>query len=224
MDNLENQTTVNVQGNVQQQQTTIPAQGATVIQSQPVSSVQPNNASQALFTQEQLNSIISNRVNPLNQKITDLSNQLAQAQQLSQSYLNELTGYKHREIATKVGVPDKFVDFAVFEASKLAVDGKGFEDAMKEYVTSNQQLFVVANNNNQVSQSTQTPVDQSTTQGVVNPAQIVNAQNVQQAQTQNIAPQIQYGTTGIQNTQSTPLNANIEAEVAEFLKNNHLIK
>lgn len=122
MDNLTN-VTPNVsltQQNVQSQptQTQVVNQGYTT---QPIQSAQN---SQALFTQEQLNSIIQGRVNPLNQRVQDLTNQLAQAQQLSQSYLNELQGYKNKEIVASAGVPAYMQEFVAFEAQKLAVNGK----------------------------------------------------------------------------------------------------
>ena len=88
MDNFGNQMT-NVNGQVVAQPAQQPAQAAqTVVQQQPVVMQQPVQNTQAMFTQVQLNSIISGRINPLNQKITDLNTQLAQALQLSQSYLN----------------------------------------------------------------------------------------------------------------------------------------
>ena len=177
MNNIGNQVT-NVNGQVVAQQQQVQAQVVnTVPVQQPVVNVQPAQNTQAMFTQEQLNSIISGRVNPLNQKIQELNAQLAQAQQLSQSYLNELTGFKNRESAVKAGVPAQFVDFAVFEVSKLAVNGKSFEDAMKEYVASNGSLFGVSQMNNQV-QQTASPAVQQTTQGVASPAQNVQTQQV----------------------------------------------
>lgn len=177
MDNIGNQVT-NVNGQVVAQQQQVQAQVVnTVPVQQPVVNVQPAQNTQEIFTQKQLNSIISGRINPLNQKIQELNAQLAQAQQLSQSYLNELTGFKNRESAVKAGVPAQFVDFAVFEASKLAVNGKSFEDAMKEYVASNGSLFGVSQMNNQV-QQTASPAVQQTTQGVASPAQNVQTQQV----------------------------------------------
>jgi hypothetical protein len=177
MNNIGNQVT-DVNGQVVAQQQQVQAQVVnTVPVQQPVVNVQPAQNTQAMFTQEQLNSIISGRINPLNQKIQELNAQLAQAQQLSQSYLNELTGFKNRESAVKAGVPAQFVDFAVFEASKLAVNGKSFEDAMKEYVASNGSLFGVSQMNNQV-QQTASPAVQQTTQGVAIPAQNVQTQQV----------------------------------------------
>jgi hypothetical protein len=207
-----------------QQPAQIPNQ---VVYNQPVA----NN--QALFSQEQLNSIISGRINPLNQKISELNTQLAQSQQLANSYLNELNGYKQRDTATKAGVPAQFVDFAVFEANKLAVNGKSFEDAMKEYVSANGSLFGVAN---QTTQTTvpNTPAAQQVTQGVANPAQSAQtqqsvqtiqqpAQTVQQAaqpaniQTVGAQQTLQNGSTLVQFA-GNPATSNVDGEVDAFLK------
>ena len=215
---------------------------------QPVVATQQVQNNQALFTQEQLNSIIAGRINPLNQKISELNTQLAQAQQLSQSYLNELTGFKQRDAAVKAGVPAQFVDFAVFEANKLAVNGKSFEDAIKEYVASNGQLFGVSQNGSQV-QPTPTPVVGQTTQVIANPAQTIQAQqtnngavgvvpNAQVVNTQpvvtnqNVQPSVgvvpqmnvQYGATSVQ-TAGNPANTNnIDSQVDAFLKAHNLKK
>lgn len=139
MDNLTNVTTATpiTQQNVQSQ----PTQTQVVNQGYPTQPIQPAPNNQALFTQEQLNSIIQGRVNPLNQRVQDLTSQLAQAQQLSQSYLNELQGYKNKEIVANAGVPAYMQEFVAFEAQKLAVNGKSFADAVKEYTQANAQLF-----------------------------------------------------------------------------------
>ena len=91
MNNSGSQVT-NVNGQVVAQQQQVQAQVVnTVPVQQPVVNVQPAQNTQAMFTQEQLNSIISGRINPLNQKIQELNAQLAQAQQLSQSYKSKTT-------------------------------------------------------------------------------------------------------------------------------------
>ena len=248
MNSLDGQmTNVNGQLGVQPQQMQAQVVTQAPVQ-QPVVATQPVQNNQALFTQEQLNSIISGRINPLNQKINDLNTQLAQAQQLSQSYLNELTGFKQRDAAVKAGVPTQFVDFVVFEANKLAVNGKSFEDAIKEYVASNGQLFGVSQNGSQV-QPTSTPVVGQTTQVVANPAQTIQAQqnnngavgvipNTQVVNTQpvvanqnvqpsvGVAPQmnVQYGATSVQ-TAGNPANMNnIDSQVDAFLKAHNLKK
>ena len=240
-------TNVNGQLGVQPQQMQAQVVNQAPVQ-QPVVTNQQVQNNQALFTQEQLNSIISGRINPLNQKISELNAQLAQAQQLSQSYLNELTGFKQRDMAVKAGVPTQFVDFAVFEANKLAVNGKTFEDAIKEYVSSNGSLFGVSQNGSQV-QPTQTPVVGQTTKVVANPAQTIQAQqtnngavgvvpNAQVVNTQpvvtnqNVQPSVgvvpqmnvQYGATSVQ-TAGNPANTNnIDSQVDAFLKAHNLKK
>ena len=179
MDNFLNpqQTVVNQQtGVVQNPQ----LQGVSVAnqpqlqQSTPANNVQVNQP--ALFTQEQLNSIISGRIAPLNQKVSDLTSQLQQAQAVANGYLNELTGYKQRDVVNKAGVPAQFVDFVVFEANKLAVNGKSFEDAVKEYTDTNKQLFVAPQATNQGVVG-QTPDQPAPTQNNAGSAQIGQMQN-----------------------------------------------
>lgn len=246
MNSLDGQmTNVNGQLGVQPQQMQAQVVNQAPVQ-QPVVTNQQAQNNQALFTQEQLNSIISGRINPLNQKISELNAQLAQAQQLSQSYLNELTGFKQRDAAVKAGVPTQFVDFAVFEANKLAVNGKSFEDAIKEYVASNGSLFGVSQNGSQV-QPTPTPVVGQTTQVVANPAQTIQAQqtnngaigivpNAQVVNTQpvvanqNVQPSVgvvpqmnvQYGATSVQAAGNPANMNNIDSQVDAFLKAHNL--
>lgn len=242
MNGLDGQmTNVNGQVGVQQQQMQAQVVNQAPVQ-QPVVTNQSAQNNQALFTQEQLNSIISGRINPLNQKISELNAQLTQAQQFSQSYLNELTGFKQRDVAVKTGVPTQFVDFAVFEANKLAVNGKTFEDALKEYVASNGSLIGISQSGGQ-GQSTQTPAVGQPTQGVANPAQTNQVQqtingaqgvvpNAQVPNTQpvvvnqgvqptvGVSPQmtVQYGATSVQ-TAGNPANTNnVDSQVDAFLK------
>ena len=110
-----------------------------------------------MFTQEQLNAIIGTRVSTLNNKITELQNQLTAAQQLANNYANQVTNYQQRDAVVNSGVPAQFVDYVRYEASKLAVNGKSFEDAVKEFTKSNEALF-----NSQP----------ASTQGNVNPTQM----------------------------------------------------
>lgn len=188
-----------------------------------------------LFTQEQLNSIVQQRVNAINQakdgEINQIKEQLSQAQQTYQNTLAELTGYKNRDTAMKAGVPDKFVDYAVFEAGRLAVNGKTFEAAMTEFVAANSALFgtsqvaaqtatVQKNTQNTTTQqqdgaqvttqNTQTAGAQSTTGVVNNPA----SATVQQAQV-TIGGTATGGTAGQVATQP---GAVTDADVQAFLK------
>lgn len=204
-----------------------------VVGNQPATNIDSQNA-QALFTQEQLNSIISGRINPLNQRVQDLSSQLAQSQQLAASYLNELTGYKQRDIVTKAGVPAQFVDFVVFESNKLAVNGKSFDDAVKEYTTNNASLFGTPQ---MVSHPTSvsTPNIEVGTQGNVGSAQTNQvlqsngqtgsvAQSGQSSQPIGVVPPTQVGGTFAQGGKNPTSVNNIDSEVTAFLQSRHLIK
>lgn len=184
---------------------------------------------QAVFTQEQLNSIISGRINPLNQSISDLKTQLADSQKLNASYLNELNDFKKRDSAVKAGVTSQFVDFAVFEANKLAVGGKTFDDAIKEYVASNASLFGVSNVGNQVAAST-SPAGANTTQSNAGSTQVagqlqnfnnnVNAQ-FQNGNVNNQNGNIVYGATNQSGqTPNNITNGNViqSSDVDAFLK------
>ena len=140
-----------------------------------------------MFTQEQLNSIISGRINALNQKVGELSTALEKSNKLTEQYHAELEGYKRKEIALKEGISADLVDYAIFGANKLVSKDKSFEDALKEFKASNATLFGVtqqaggsengstqANNNGQQAQQTQQASTQQTQQ-----TQTVNMNNGQ---------------------------------------------
>lgn len=127
----------------------------------------PAQGSQALFTQEQLNSIIGARLSPLNQRVTDLTAQLGQSQQAAAAYLEELNGYKQREMARSAGVPETYINFAVFEASRRVTEGKDFAAALTEFVQANQGMFGAPQQPGQQAQPTQ----QLPAQGVMQPTQ-----------------------------------------------------
>lgn len=124
---------------------------------------------QHLFTQEQLNSIISGRINALNQKVGELSTALEKSNKLTEQYHDELEGYKRKEIALKEGISAELVDYAIFGANKLVSKDKTFEAALKEFKEANKALFGVTqqaggsengstqtNNNGQQAQQVQT--------------------------------------------------------------------
>lgn len=135
---------------LQQQPITTPntVQGVSQIQSvpfvqQPMGTIQNQQTAQptGYLSQEQVNSIVANRVNALNQKITELSAQLTQANQLSTTYANQVADFQRKETLVNEGVPDYLRDYVSFEASKLAVNGKSFADAVKEFKSANTNLF-----------------------------------------------------------------------------------
>lgn len=163
--------------------------------------VAPQGSGEHLFTQEQLNSIISSRINPLNQRVTELSNQLAKAEKLTTQYHEELEGYKRKEIALKEGIPTNLVDYAIFGASKLVSKEKSFEDALKEFKASNETLFGVTQQaGGSENGSTQTNN---------------NEQQAQSGTTQQAQVQTTNMTAG-QNVNSG--SASVEEEVQKYLK------
>lgn len=150
---MDNDVNVTPQGNSQTETVTSQAGGTA------------QGSEQHLFTQEQLNSIISGRINALNQKVGELSTALEKSNKLTEQYHEELEGYKRKEIALKEGISAELVDYAIFSANKMVSKDKSFEDALKEFKASNAALFGVtkqesgsengstqANNNGQPSQ------------------------------------------------------------------------
>lgn len=246
MNNLGQQTQV-IQQPAQTQQ--LPNQTQVVTQNQaqqsvqvqaPINNIQQPPVTQAVFTQEQLNSIIGQRLAAEKSKYDTLSQQYAQLTQQSQSYLTELAGYKNKEIAVNAGVPTQFIDYAIYEASKLAVNNKSFEDAMKEFVASNGALFGVSQQTTQAiqqltqpaSNATQVPVtpaqSASVQQTVTAPnQQVVSITPVQQspAQTNNgVVPNLQFGSTNIQGATAPQFTNTIDGQVDAFLKKKGLRK
>ena len=159
----------------------------TVGQSGVTQAVTTTQSSGNMFTQEQLNSIIAGRINPLNQKLTELSSQLAKAEKLTSQYHEELENYKRKEIALKEGISADLVDYAIFGASKLVSKDKTFEVALKEFKEANGSLFKATqqasgsengstqtNNNGQQAQGNQANNGQVGTVNQPNQTQTVN--------------------------------------------------
>lgn len=153
-----------------------------------------------LFSQDELNAIVQSRVNNLNQKITDLNGQLAKATADASAYKAQLEGFAQKEQAVKLGIKSEFVDFAIFNANKLAVDGKTFEVALGEYAAANKALLGipdVQDNNNQNSSP--------------------NSNNVTPAQQKVLSTNLGVGNNGGQNN-------SVDSQVADFLKKHGLKK
>ena len=98
---------------------------------------QSQNNSQRLFTQDQLNDIIAERVNGMTAKYNTLNTQYEQLSKNLTTAVNELQSYKNKELATKAGVQSQFVDFVLYEAEKLTTDKKGIESAIADFVKAN---------------------------------------------------------------------------------------
>ena len=98
---------------------------------------QVQNNSQRLFTQDQVNDIVAERVNGTTNKYNVLKTQYETLSNNLTAAVNELQTYKNRELAEKAGVKSQFIDFALYEAQKLTTDKKGIDVAITEFVKSN---------------------------------------------------------------------------------------
>lgn len=188
--------TTQTQQQVQPQVVVVSAPAANNDNGKPESSA--NNAK--LFSQDELNAIVQSRVNNLNQKITDLNGQLAKATADASAYKAQLEGFAQKEQAVKLGIKSEFIDFAIFNANKLAVDGKTFEVALGEYAAANKALLGIPDvqgNNNQNSSP--------------------NSNNIAPTQQKVLSTNLGVGNNGGQNN-------SVDNQVADFLKKHGLKK
>ena len=119
-------------------------------QAQANNTQQSQNNSQRLFTQDQLNDIIAERVNVITSKYNTLNTQYEQLSKNLTTAVNELQSYKNKELATKAGVQSQFIDFVLYEANKMITDKKGIDSAIADFVKANPYVTssVTAENNN----------------------------------------------------------------------------
>ena len=119
-------------------------------QAQANNTQQAQNNSQRLFTQDQLNDIIAERVNVITSKYNTLNTQYEQLSKNLTTAVNELQSYKNKELATKAGVQSQFIDFVLYEANKMTTDKKGIDSAIADFVKVNPYVTssVTAENNN----------------------------------------------------------------------------
>ena len=106
-------------------------------QSQANNTQQSQNNSQRLFTQDQLNDIIADRVNVITSKYNTLNTQYEQLSKNLTTAVNELQSYKNKELATKAGVQSQFVDFVLYKAEQMTTDKKGIDSAIADFVKAN---------------------------------------------------------------------------------------
>lgn len=119
-------------------------------QAQANNTQQAQNNSQRLFTQDQLNDIIAERVNAITSKYNTLNTQYEQLSKNLTTAVTELQSYKNKELATKAGVQSQFIDFVLYEANKMTTDKKGIDSAIADFVKANPYVTssVTAENNN----------------------------------------------------------------------------
>ncbi len=167
-------------------------QGGVVQQQQvaPQAGVQPTG--QALFTQEQVNEIVSKRVNELNAEKVALTQSIEQYKGQLQKANEQITGYVEQASLSKAGIDPRFSSFLTFEARQLAQAGKTtFEEALTAIVQETGSLYLPQqvvqptaetqgqSVNNEVNQVTPTTTQQSQAQPVFQQTPVTAQQPVQ---------------------------------------------
>lgn len=102
---------------------------------------QPNQQSAGLFTQEQVNAIVSGRVSQLNAKISEMTKTIETLNADAESYKTKIADYETSSALTKAGIPDNLTDYVKFEVGKLSSNGKSFADNLNDYVKANQSFI-----------------------------------------------------------------------------------
>lgn len=182
--------------------TQVDAQGQPIIPN----TVQPNPV---MFTQEQVNSIVAGRVNSEKAKLTTLQTQLSNTTSEMETLRQQLTAYQNRDVLQNSGIPAYLYDYVAFEATKLAVNGKSFADAVTEFKTAHADLFNQPTNiANQQSIGTPTPGNNTQNANVV----------------QQVIPQVAQPVTQVQpNTQQAmPVQANTVQKMQGILPNTNV--
>lgn len=102
------------------------------------SDTQQKSSDQPIFTQEQVNSIVSGRVTQLNAKIAELSKEIETYKTESATYKGKLESYEQQAELSKAGIPESIREYALFEIQKLSANGKSFAENTAEYVKANE--------------------------------------------------------------------------------------
>lgn len=113
---------------------------------------QPNQQSAGLFTQEQVNAIVSGRVSQLNAKISEMTKTIETLNADAESYKTKIADYETSSALTKAGIPDNLTDYVKFEVGKLSSNGKSFADNLQDYVKANQSFIDSIKQQGQTSQ------------------------------------------------------------------------
>lgn len=124
---------------------------------------------QGLFSQDQVNAIVSGRVNSLNQRITELTNENKTLKTDFESYKTKFEELEQTSALSQAGIPASLVDYVKFEVSKLSSNGKSFADNLGEYVKANQSFIDSIKQNGQSNNGQQNGGQQSTQQTLQSP-------------------------------------------------------
>lgn len=95
----------------------------------------------ALFTQADVDGIVSGRVNAEKAKYTDLQTKYDGVVKELGAYKAQLEGIKRDSALAEAGIPKQYRDYISFEANKLVNDKTSFEEAVNTVIKANGQLF-----------------------------------------------------------------------------------
>ena len=131
-------------------QTTTPASTVTPPATPPTASVPESNPGMRMFTQEQLDAIISRERNKAikgmftaeqmaakDSSISTLTAERDTANANAARLQEKLDEYEHERLLTSKGIPADMVEFYAFKIGKLVSKDKTFEQAAEEYIKDN---------------------------------------------------------------------------------------
>lgn len=100
-----------------------------------------SGSNHALFTQADVDGIVSGRVNAEKVKYTELQTKYDDAVKELGTYKAQLEGIKRDSALAEAGIPKQYRDYISFEANKLVNDKTSFEEAVNTVIKANGQLF-----------------------------------------------------------------------------------
>lgn len=204
-----------------------------------VQSTAPVTAPAATFTQDDVDRIVRGRVNEVNAKVNDLTQQLVTANAKISDMAASLVKYQQSAFLTSLGVPTELQDFVAFEANKQVSGDVTFEQAAQNFVKDKGSLYgigVSSNGNGQGQNATSEQGTKSTnpaTSGQQNTEDKNNSASSDKSGTENKSsnkPDSKNNAQG--NKVSTATNASgegntdtstdLDAAVQAYLKQHHL--
>ena len=99
------------------------------------------SATAPTFTQDDVDRIVRGRVNEVNAKVNDLTQQLVNANAKISDMASSLVKYQQSAFLTSLGVPTELQDFVAFEANKQVSGDVTFEQAAQNFVKDKGSLY-----------------------------------------------------------------------------------
>ena len=112
------------------------------------SSTTPVTAPAHTFTQDDVDRIVRGRVNEVNAKVNDLTQQLVDANAKISDMASSLVRYQQSAFLTSLGVPTELQDFVAFEANKQVSGDVTFEQAAQNFVKDKGSLYGIGVSSN----------------------------------------------------------------------------